>query len=125
MHEHRLGMLVVKMVIINVSVIFFNNTCRWDTLVINMGHHQSSALWRMTQVSFFLSGLYIRSFLTLTLWRMTQSEVRKRFDRFLSDLLRGKKKMGFDVIFWTSVPAITQRNDNIIAQGDWRTLHRR
>ena len=102
MHVHRLGMLVVKMVIINVSVIFFNNTCRWDTLVINMGHHQSSALWRMTQ-----------------------SEVRKRFDRFLSDLLRGKKKMGFDVIFWTSVPAITQRNDNIIAQGDWRTLHRR
>jgi hypothetical protein len=60
---------------------------------------------------------------------MTQSEVRKMFDRFLSDLLRGEKKMrdkkmGFDVIFWTSVPAITQRNDNIIAQGDWRTLHR-
>jgi len=60
---------------------------------------------------------------------MTQSEVRKMFDRFLSDLLRGEKKMrdkkmGFDVIFWTSVPAITQRNDKIIAQGDWRTLHR-
>ena len=63
MHVHRLGMLVVKMVIINVSVIFFNNTCRWDTLVINMGHHQSSALWRMTQVSFLFSllGHFIRS----------------------------------------------------------------
>jgi hypothetical protein len=38
----------------------FTGYKEWDTLVINMGHHQSSALWRMTQ-----------------------REFRKRFDKYL------------------------------------------
>lgn len=55
---------------------------------------------------------------------MKQSEFRARFDIYLQGLLRGQERLGFEIILWSSVPAITQRNDNIISQRDWRTLHR-
>jgi len=73
----------------------------WDTLVINFGHHQSSSLWRMKQ-----------------------REYRERVDFFLDNLLEGQRRVGFKVIFWSSVAAHTQRNPNIITLRDWRTLHR-
>jgi len=73
----------------------------WDTLVINFGHHQSSSLWRMHQ-----------------------KEFRKRVDAFVEALLEGQRRLGFQVVFWSSVAAHTQRNPNVIKLRDWRTLHR-
>ena len=73
----------------------------WDTLVINFGHHQASLLFHMTQMEF-----------------------RRRVDEFFKALLLGQAKRGFKIVFWSSVPALTQRNDNIIRLRDWRTLHR-
>jgi hypothetical protein len=72
-----------------------------DTLVINFGHHQASLLFRMTQLEF-----------------------RKRTDEFFEAILAGQADRNLKLIFWSSVPALTQRNDNIIRLKDWRTLHR-